>query len=339
MPATEPSRIIEANESVKMGKRESIWLQPFEPAPDNNNEMVFFLKPEVSSAPSVDLEEVLNLCQRKFREFSASIAACGVLGARYLETYGIIERHYGVINSISKNGSAVLSQTGRDNLNEAFAQQLSKGALILGGHQFLDKYNFFSAESLSVLWDNLNSSSKKLAPGSYAISLEVLTDKVILLNGFNPYQLLHYTAPNRTIVVMVLRSSISWQRMRDELIGDTDPLKAQSGSIRQELFASKDRLGIKSVNKGLNGVHLSAGPLEGMVEIVRFASDYEQGEQRSYEETSFGHGLSRAGFSLEEIKKLADNPTLIVDARQSTAFDASEGMDKDKAIKLFSANR
>lgn len=47
------------------------------------------------------------------------------------------------------------------------------------------------------------------------------------------------------------------------------------GSVRRLFLQKKAELGFTDVSKGSNGVHMSAGPLEGMVEFIRFFSDHE----------------------------------------------------------------
>lgn len=44
------------------------------------------------------------------------------------------------------------------------------------------------------------------------------------------------------------------------------------GSIRAELLKNKEATGMIDVNMSSNGVHMSAGPLEGLVELQRFMS-------------------------------------------------------------------
>lgn len=56
------------------------------------------------------------------------------------------------------------------------------------------------------------------------------------------------------------------------------------GSIRAELLKNKEKSGMVAVNIASNGVHMSAGPLEGLVELQRFLSDWDAG-------IFFGHRL------------------------------------------------
>ena len=57
---------------------------------------------------------------------------------------------------------------------------------------------------------------------------------------------------------------LSWRAFRREVIGATDPEAAADGSARAALRASWEELGLDAApSTGNNGVHASAGPLEG----------------------------------------------------------------------------
>ncbi len=264
------------------------------------------------------------------------LAAVLVLGSRYLAEYNIIGQHYGVINAISREGINALTNDVRLKLQSEFPDEIRAGATVLGGHQFLSRYPFFTPAALSVLWDALNSGSRRLAPGTYALPINVWSDKNIVLNGFHPHQLDHFQAPNRTIIAFAIRSATPWHTLRDKLVGDTDPTRAEAGSIRQILLERRARLQIPIINKGLNGVHLSAGPLEGMVEIIRFCSDYTSGQIIAPAQTAFGRALLAAGTPDSRIIQLASNPHLTVEGRSGSAFDLTEKLDAVDAASLLS---
>jgi len=85
---------------------------------------------------------------------------------------------------------------------------------------------------------------------------------------------------------------------------------------------------MKEVSKSANGVHMSAGPLEGMVELGRFFG-------LSSEHTAFGHALVKAGFTHEQINHLAQNPTGEHNGKRVSAFDLTEEKDTPEAVQLL----
>jgi len=73
---------------------------------------------------------------------------------------------------------------------------------------------------------------------------------------------------------------------------------------------------------------MSAGPLEGMVEVQRFFGV-------KLENTAFGQALKKAGFTHEQIEQLAKNPTLDHSGKRVSAFDLTEEKDTAEAVKLL----
>nr|MDA3873374.1 hypothetical protein [Kiritimatiellia bacterium] len=200
-----------------------------------------------------------------------------------------------------------------------------------GGHQFLSEQPDFSALALSTLNDNLGTT--KLGGGSYCMKVNVLGQVYLLLNPFHAYQLVPFTTPGRAIIVLECRSNQDWEVLRSELTGATNPAKAHEGSIRAELLARMDELNLKAVNQGNNGVHLSAGPLEGMVELQRFFSDHEEGNTLDWTDTLFGSQLAEAGVDRDRIAQLADNIPLDMNDQSIPAFDLTEEVNAADALK------
>lgn len=329
--------VLNANTGVVAGSIPQVVLKSLDSATEELHEAVFFVKPEIASESSVDLKAVLRLINEQFRKFQIEIGAIRVLGSRYLKKHNVIGEHYGVINAISRKGTEALSAEVDNELKKQFEAEISAGALILGGQQFLNRYGSFTAGALAVMWDALNHQSKKIAPGTYALAINVFSERVILLNGFHPYQLEHFNADGRSIIVFVVRSAQDWSDLRDAVIGDTDPTRAKPGSLRQIFGQQKQELGIPVINKGLNGVHLSAGPLEGMVEVVRFFSDHEKAHTISPLGLAFGRALTIAGVSEEEIFHLMTNPELVHNGKRISAFDLTEKMNASTAAATLRA--
>lgn len=308
------------------------WIRPYTPPADASvHQFVLFLKPEVTAVQEgVDLAAVLELVMAHLAAFDVEIAAARALPAAYLAEHRLMDEHYGVINRISKLGESALTDTARSKLHEIFAEDLQEGAQVLGGHQFLETHPEFHPLALSALNDNIGTT--KLGGGSYAMRLNLLGTKFVLLNPFHAYQLVPYTTPGRAILVMEGRSARDWAVLRSELTGATNPAKAATGSIRASLLANKDRLGLADVNQGLNGVHLSAGPLEGLVELRRFFSEPETGSLREWTDFAFGQALKAAGL---DPAALGQNPDLTREGRNISAFDLTEEKNGADALELL----
>jgi len=319
-------KIINAVKHIKDKATKDSSLTEYNRSADKSgvNQLVFFFKPELTSDSNVALEKVLNTTLDILKKSNVNVEATRVLSGDYLSEKDIMIQHYGVIASISKNGESVISAAAKQTLSEKFAD--FQGAEVLGGHQFLQRFPDFNAFSLSVLNDNLGTT--RLAGGTYAMKVKVLGKPFIVLNPFSAYQLVPYTTSGHSIVVLEVTSNESWAKLRGEVCGVTDPKDAHEGSIRKEYLKQQKEFGLKEVSKSANGIHMSAGPLEGMVELQRFFD-------LKPEETAFGQLLKKEGFSAEQIQELCKNPTLDHDGKRVSAFDLTEEKDAAEAAKLL----
>lgn len=290
------------------------------------NEFVIFSKPELGRLTGADLDKVWDLFASSFDRYGVTVHTTSILTGAELESSGAMAQHYGVINQISRLGRSALTESTEEALAEQYASELADGAQVLGGHQFLAEYADFSPYSLGVLFANL--SVGRLGPGTYAAVANVDGQTVIILNGFHPRQLSFFTAEDTVCAFLHCSSATAWESLRGDLIGTTDPSKADAGSIRGTLFADPAAFGLATVSYNFNGVHMSAGPLEGLVELTRFFGG-------SLSDYTFAGALSAAGVSDDGIAALADNPTLEAAGDRGSAFDLTEGQDSEPAARLL----
>lgn len=291
-----------------------------------SNEFVIFSKPELGRLTGADLEKVWDLLSSSLSAYDVTVHTTSILTGPELESSGAMAAHYGVINKISRLGRSALTEATEQALSEQYADELASGALVLGGHQFLDAYPEFSPYALGVLF--ANQSVSRLGPGSYAVSVTVDGQSVIILNGFHPRQLSFFTAGDTVCAFLLCSSSTAWQSLRGDLIGTTDPSKADPASIRGTLFADPAAFGLTTVSYNFNGVHMSAGPLEGLVELARFFGG-------SIADYTFSAALAEAGVDADGITALAENPTLEAGGERGSAFDVTEGVDAGPAASLL----
>ncbi len=307
------------------------WICPLEEVQlEGRNHFVLFLKPEVLAVgDGVKVEAILELVLAALEAYAVNTGAIRVLNGHYLGRYNIMEEHYGVINRASRLGEAALSEPTRKKL----MAECPNADRILGGHEFLETYPDVSAFALNILSDTLK--TKKIASGKYYSVLDVGGERVVVLNPFHPQQVLHYTSPGRTIVVLECATATDWHVLRQDMTGSTDPSKAAQGSIRKTLLERKSELGLREVATATNGVHCSAGPLEAMVEYGRFFSDHAKKKLIKLSDTPFGALLARRGISKKEIGVLAKNPLLGKESGGAYAFNLTEEKNSDVAADLL----
>jgi nucleoside diphosphate kinase len=296
------------------------------------NQFLFFIKPEVLDAPAgVKIDDVLELILDKIQEFGLTVHNVKVLSASYLEEHNVIAQHYGVINSIAKDAVNNLSEGAKEKFSALYGVDVS-ACKVLGGLEVIEQYPAFNAFSLDYLWQNLE--NKKLAGGTYVEAIKVDNETLHVINGFHPRQLKHFTAAGRSIVVLTLSGDLDWRVARNEFIGATNPANAEEGSIRKSLLVKKDALGLAEVGQGTNGVHLSAGPVEALVELRRYNSDLSTpGGEKSYEDYRFGQALAAAFGG--KIDQIVQNANVMVDGKTTSIFDLTEEKNSDEAIELL----
>jgi len=281
------------------------------------------------------VKECLELVLNTLTAAGVTIGAVRVIGGPYLDKHDVMVNHYGVISKISKEGLPAISDAAKVVLQEKFGDDLKAGAEVVGGHEFLARFKQFNPFSLLVVNDNLGTT--RLAGGTYLMKIKVLGKTYLVLNPFHSFQLVPYTTPGNAIIVCEGLSTLSWADLRNKLAGLTDPAASQPGSIRKLFLDNKAALGLKDCDKGSNGLHLSAGPLEGLVEMQRFFSDASAGAHIPLSSLAFGAYLKGKGASDAQIENFARNPDTLKDGKRTSLFDLTEEKSFDVAADLLFA--
>jgi hypothetical protein len=303
------------------------------PLPDNaQHEYLFFIKPEITQyAESIDLQAILTMMFGKFTQFKLIVKDIRLLGASYLEKFDIIARHYGVINALSRKPRELLS----DEAVEKFKAIYGKTSVeinMLGSLEFLQHFPDYTPFSLDELWQK--SKSEKLAGGTYCAVVAVQGKEVFLINGFHPRQLIHFTEKGRSIVAFTLTGDLDWSIARNNFIGKTNPAEALSGSLRNELLNHHQTFGLQTVSSSQNGFHLSAGPVEGLVELIRYCSDYSTNRIKTTDDFFFGRTL-KGLFSEAEIRQICENQLVTFKGKKISTFDLTEEKNGSTALVLL----
>jgi hypothetical protein len=296
------------------------------------NEYLLFLKPEITMpSQTVQLEPIIDLILEQMDAFGFVIHDVRILGASYLDAFNLIDQHYGVISLVSNQGLSAMTEGAKTRFREIYGVEADESN-VLGGMEFLRKYPFFNFHSLDCMWQN--SENLKLASGTYVEKLRIDQETVYVLNAFHPKQLRHFTEPGRSIVLFNISGDRPWKEARESFAGATDPRKAVEGSLRRILLERKTEFGIPEVSQSFNGIHLSAGPVEALIELHRFDSDHSTPEGESdFKDFSFGKDLIRTFGEIPEA--LLNNDRLDVEGRSITVFDLTENLDSDDALRLL----
>jgi len=296
------------------------------------NEFLLFIKPEITMmADKSAYEKIINFIIKKIDLYDLNITNIKTISSDYLKAHQIIAKHYSTINKASNNAKKHITENGIECFETEFNTDFETST-VLGAHEFLRKSPFISPQSLDMIWANMK--SVKLCEGIYCIQLNYQDDEIFLVNGFHPMQLEHFEKENRFIITISLEGNIDWKTARTALIGSTNPQKAQEGSIRNTLYIKRDKLGLKCVNSNWNGVHLSAGPIEGLNELIRFNTNYDFAQESQPFNYQTGRDLI-SNFGIELTETIIKNPVIRFNGVESSVYDLTQNKNSDECIELL----
>ncbi len=305
----------------------------FKKSPETENEVLFFFKPECFLVGNTkQIKAILEMVFEKFTEFKVDISGILLLDGKRLEELSIMDRHYGFINRISKEASKIVSQEDLKKIQLAVGINNLENYKLLGGHEVLRKYPEFNEKSLDEFWQTKK--SIKLRSGFYVQQYSIKEQQVILVNGFHPSQLRHYTNPLHKIILLLLNSDTDWKILKNDLAGDTFPERAKGHSIRGEIFRNRQKYGIQNISISNNCVHLSAGPFEALFEINNFLSNIKN-IGFNIDKTNVARLMKKNGFEKEEVKNCLLNPKIQINDVPTDLFTFTEEKNSNEAISEF----
>ena len=191
-----------------------------------SNEFVIFSKPELGRLGDDDTDKVWDL-------FSAALGAYGVTVHRTRDPHrsGAGE-HRGDGRALRRHQQDLPAgpfgpHRGRRAGPRRAVRRRARGARWCWvDTSSWQRYPDFSPYSLGVLFANL--SVGRLGPGTYAGVVRWTADPVVILNGFHPRQLSFFTADDTVCAFLHCSSDTAWDSLRNDLIGTTDPAKADA---------------------------------------------------------------------------------------------------------------
>lgn len=310
-----------------------ITIQPLQLGlEDCENELLLFVKPEIFLARNqAGLEAALEQVLEGLKRFAARVDGIVLLSGSVLEEKEIMNRHYGYINQLSRNASQMLSTTDHEKMEAVLGLSLTPSMRILGGHEYLRTHPGQTTHDLDAIW--FSKKSLKVRSGFYIQSYDLPDGPLVLVNGFHPGQLRHFTEPTHRIALFLLHSNTPWKQLRDEMVGNTFPEKALPSSMRGAFYAEPARYGLEKVEISCNGVHLSAGPFEALFEVQNFFGRALDFDLLQTPPLLFQRMLA-AGLSAEQARAALANPRLMLSDRTTDLFTATEDLDSRAALAL-----
>jgi len=297
------------------------------------NRALVFIKPHAIT------DDFVGFVEKFLRDHHVGLSEPARMGAEEIRKKGIVDRHYFAIARTAVFSSPRDYRIGegpKDRFREAFGisweEALEQGRLF-NSVEMQEKLGDISGIELNEIWQG--EPQVKMAPGLYAGHFR--GKDLYCINGFYPGQREVFTSEGAEVVLCEGRfepGELSWEDFRQTVIGATDPEKAAAGSLRKELLERFTEFGLTSRPvMSQNGVHASAGPLEGLRErMVWLGLDPS--------EDPFATELQAGGINPERFEELLENPIVTLDGETGPVFDLTEDMDSAEALeKLLDGHR
>jgi len=289
------------------------------------NRALVFIKPHAVTDKTISLvEEFLGTNGIQLSESRR-------IDAKQISKQGIVDTHYFAIARtavFSKPEEYDMGETAKSKFADAFGTgwdaAVDQGR-VLNSVDAQKRLGEISGIELNEHWKQ--SQQVKLAPGLYAGYFD--GEGLYVINGFYPGQREVFTTEGAQVVLYEAQfdpARISWEQFRQEIIGATDPAKAVEGSLRNLLLNRYTGLGLTDKPEmSRNGVHASAGPLEGLRERMVWLGT-------KIKEDPFAAALLNRGMSKKRLEELLENPIIQLDGQTGPVFDLTEDTDSEPAV-------
>lgn len=323
------STIIDNSIKAVLSNENEVIISPFNFDSSKENEFLIFFKPEVFfSNDETYIKKSIDMVLSKLEQNEIAVAWAILFSGSRLDELGIMDRHYGFINKISKNLSKIITLEERNKINELLEITDAENYKIYGGHEFLESHTEFNETTLDDFWQTKKSA--KVRSGFYVQKYELNGEKFVLANAFHPSQLKHYTDSSHKTLVVLCNSNKDWSELKDNVAWDTFPDNSARESIRWEFFANKEMYGLEEVSISYNCIHMSAWSFEAFFEIDNFLKNSTSADY-SIDKTSLFSKISTKWFSKDEIVNLLSNPK---NSQGKSLFDVTENLSTSWALEL-----
>src|SRR3989344_4905161 len=154
---------------------------------NKKNQLLAFFKPEVflNKKPE-QIEKIMKLVFEKLEKYKVSVDGTALFPGSAVGKFKIMDRHYGVINTLSKNASKILSKEEKDLVFKTLGIT-NKNTRILGGHEAFEIAGVKNTYDFDNYW--LETKSEKVKSGFYVRTMKINGDETVVVDGFHPHQL------------------------------------------------------------------------------------------------------------------------------------------------------
>ena len=252
-----------------------------------------------------------------------------------MKAQGIVDKHYGALaqRALYETPKALdLEDETKSKFQDAFGISWEDGLTsgkIINLDEAIKTFPDRSETQLATAWRS--GASVKLMPGTYIAKI----DDYFVVNGFYADMVSSWKRESSNVLFYLVQWSekdLSWTDFRGKLIGSTDPSKADQASIRGTLLREyQTRFGLEDTpTTTLNGVHASAGPIEGARECTIWC---KMPSTHKFVLQKFAHSQN---ISPQTWEKGMDNAKISLQSgKKGLIFDVTEGMSAEQALDVL----
>jgi len=253
--------LLDHYERFSQKQADVILMKPSTHNLNHNANGVMFLKPEICNIPLEKLSMVLEYIKLMANIYSEEIY---MISGKHLIQQKIIDDIYKRIKK--KSTLNIGKETKKHQHLTRKDSELKDSDYILGSLELAKKG--LSPEHIIKLWEQ--GPIIKMDNALYGIPCVLNNIKVVLTNGFFPYQYEQYISDASKILLFFFKTKTSFPVLKRYFQGSAEPFKRHQNSIRQYLadFMVKHSLGILDMSR--NGIHLSENQYEGKKEVKIF---------------------------------------------------------------------
>ncbi|MFD8982924.1 hypothetical protein [Streptomyces sp. NPDC059564] len=294
------------------------------PVPDTGTHFTVLLKPEVLTPGAA--ADALAQTLRVLDAGEVTVLRCALTPAADFAVRGHLHLHYPRLHRVAADGVHALTSGARRELGALMADSGAREAL--GALDAMTRDPDLTPPALEERCRKAG--IHKLGSGSYASVTELHGRPVTVLNGFLPALTSGYADPTALVGLLECHSPREIADLRARLLGALHPATAAPASLRGALGARVGRQHGIPLSEGRNGVHLSAGHLEGMFQAWRY---FAAADGRGVGSTPLGRALARDGVPVEAVERLAADPNLTEDSGETVApHGATEDLRRDEVL-------
>jgi nucleoside diphosphate kinase len=289
------------------------------------NSAFVFIKPHANTA------QVQALVAAEFKKQGFNVLQEGELTGAQIDKDMLIDQHYYAIASkatlVKPDKLPVPAAKFQEKFGISWENALATGVV----YNALDACTFLGidADGLDAAWAAAKKADKlaKFGGGFYGGLIDTIPGKtpIYVFNGFFMSMRSKFVAPGTSIHYYVVewpQASMAWSDFRGKFLGPTDPATAPVDSLRGQILARWQELGLKEVpNTGDNGVHASASPFEALAERMNWL-------KTPLDQDTFGAQVLASGIPAATVKEWSVDPQV----KGRSVFDSLEDTDTEACL-------